>query len=170
MTAFLLLLAVILMLGLTWWLLSFFSAKNWEGNIQFTLQAPASEVFALLTDLERLPERRKEIDKVEILQPTEKGQVHWREIASMGGFAEYEVMRSITDKHWDIKMLRSSFGMKGCWKYAFRDLGEQCQLTIEEDSQSEKFWIRGLMQLAGRNATLRQEKRHLQKAFSKAKN
>jgi hypothetical protein len=161
----LILLAFLLTLGISWWSLAYFSSRKWEGSIQFTLEASPTEVYALLTDLNRLPERRKEVEKIEILQPTAQGQLHWREIARVGAYAEFELIRYVKDAYWEIRMLRSSFGLKGTWIFQLEQKERNTLLTITETSQADHFWIRGLMQLAGRNATLKQEKKMLQKAF-----
>lgn len=155
----LLFIAVILLIG---WL----SPKTYKGRIKADIPASPDRVFDILADIESLPMRRKEIEKIEMLAPTGEGRKHWREIAKMGGFAEFETIAEKQGELIEVKMVRSSFGLSGKWKYTLEETDNGCSIHIEEESRSEKLLIRSLMVLAGRKATLKQEIHNLKKALA----
>lgn len=157
---------LILLFFLTVIIIGWLSSKSYHGRIQARIPAPAADLFKVLKDIESLPMRRKEVEKIEMLVPTEDGRIRWREIASMGGFAEFETLEEKQDELIEVKMVRSSFGISGRWRYELKEENGETQVTIEEHSRCEKLLIRSLMILAGRKATLRQEIRNLRKALS----
>jgi hypothetical protein len=159
-------LGVIVLLVIAFLAIARIAPKQFRGSLSATFSKSPEEVYALLSDIEGLPNRRKEIDKVELLLPSERGLKRWREIAAMGGFAEFETLRDIRGRLIEVHLYRSSFGITGNWTYEIEPWEKGSRLTITEVSRADKMVTRGLLTLAGRNATLRQEVRNLRKLLN----
>lgn len=71
---------------------------------------------------------------------------------------------------WTLRLTDSDDGTSGDWTYLLESLPkDRCRLTLTEQSHSEKFLLRGLQTLAGRDAGLRRELESLKRAAETAK-
>ncbi|MBP7850057.1 MAG: SRPBCC family protein [Lentimicrobiaceae bacterium] len=160
-------LAVLAFLFLIYLAIGFFSKPGFSGQYSDTLKASPDEIFRILNDVESLPKRRKEVDRVEMLDPTEQGLRRWKEITDMGGYALFEVQEEKKDSLLVVRMLESSFGISGTWRYELKRSGNGTLVQISEESHCDRLLVRSILVLAGRNATLKQEVRNLKKVLKK---
>jgi len=161
MSILLSILGIIVLLVIAFFAIGLIAPRTYQGSLSASFPFPARKVYEALNDLESLSRRRKEIEKVEMLLPGAQGQRRWREIASMGGFAEFETLCDIPGKLIEVRLVRSSFGITGTWTYEMQETPTGTLLSLREKSRTDKLFTRSLLTLAGRNVTLRQEVRNL---------
>lgn len=85
----------------------------------------------------------------------------------MGGYALFEVQEEKKDSLLVVRMLESSFGISGTWRYELKRSGNGTLVQISEESHCDRLLVRSILVLAGRNATLKQEVRNLKKVLKK---
>lgn len=139
--------------------------QDFEGQATRTLTAPVEQVWEVLTDLEDLPNRRKEIVKVEMAEANAQGLPTWKEYTDMGGYILFEYLEKIEREKLVVNMKESTFGMSGTWTYELRPVGNETQLTIIENSTIDNVMIRSLMTITGRSANLFREFEVIEKAL-----
>lgn len=161
MDTILIILSALILLVLLFIGIGILAPRQFSGSIRKEINASPEKVYEVLNDIESLPFRRKEIEKLEMLLPTVDGRKRWREIASKGGFSEFESLQEIPFKCIEVKMVRSSIGISGVWRYDIQPDADGTLVTISEKSRVDKLVTRSLLVLAGRNVTLRQEIKNL---------
>lgn len=167
MKAFLYILGFFVALFLLLWIIGVITPVAYQGQMSATFDVPKEKVWKVLTDIETIPQRRREITDVEILGTNEEEHKIWKEYTDLGGHIFWEVLEEVPNEKWIIKMSRSTFGMKGVWKYELREEQNQTILTLTEESETSRPFVRGIMTLIGRSANLKQELRSLEKAVAK---
>ena len=161
------LLGVVVVLVISFLSIGLMTAKTYQGQMTQTLPCSPQVLWKTLTDLKALPDRHREIAKVEILGTNAQGLQKWKEYTDMGGSIVFETIEEIPEKKWTIRMSESTFGMQGVWTYELAGDNTQTHLTILEDSQIDKIALRSLITLMGRNINIKREFKTLQKALAK---
>lgn len=131
--------------------------KEFSGSVVHTFDAPKEVIWNILTDIEGLPTRRREIVSVERLSASESGRPRWKENTNMSGYILFEATEEKLHQRLVYTMLESSFGMSGVWSYEFEPKGDTVTLTISEKSQIDAVLVRAVMTLSGRDANLQRE-------------
>jgi hypothetical protein len=134
------------------------------------LNVPPDQIWKYLIDVQDMPNRRKEVVRVEIIEKdATNSPLIWKEITDMGGYMMFKRGMSIPNQKIEIILTESSFKMLGTWTYEFTRQNEFTSITITENSEISSPLIRGAYFLAGRDSTLRQEMRMIQNYFKNQK-
>ncbi|NNC94330.1 MAG: SRPBCC family protein [Chitinophagales bacterium] len=129
--------------------------EEYTGIISEEIEVPERFIWTYLTEIDSLPAKRKDIEKVEMLGLNELNLEKWREYTDSKGFVEMEFMEKVPDRRVIVKMSRSSFGMTGKWTYEFTPLNnEKTKLTVKEESTAERFIPRAMLTIGGRDSYL----------------
>ncbi len=140
--------------------------KDYSGAVSEKVQIPERFIWTYLTEIDSLPARRKDIEKIEILGVNELSLEKWREYTDNKGFVEMEFLEKVPDRRVKIRMTRSSFGMTGEWIYEFgpSDNGAT-YITVKETSSAERFIPRAMLTLGGRDSYLRNQIRIIKDVY-----
>ncbi|MFL5579799.1 MAG: SRPBCC family protein [Gemmatimonadaceae bacterium] len=95
--------------------------------------APPAAVFAAITDVERFPEWRTGVTRVERVED-EGGRRRWRE-TSGGDAILYEVASEVPDERLVTRIADPSLPFGGTWTFELRPDGRGTRLTITEDGE-----------------------------------
>lgn len=154
-----LLLAFMLFLFIGW-----VAPHDHEGQLTQSLDIPKEKVWHTLTNLQQLPQRRPEITRVELLGVNDLGHKLWKEHTDMGGYILFEQVEEIPYQKLVVRMVKSTFKMKGTWEYRLSGEGNGCTLTVKEVSEIDNLFLRSLMTLMGRDSNIREEIQSLERA------
>lgn len=133
----------------------------WAGEKTETLPVACDALWKTLINVQRLPERRPEIESVEIIETDKEGKPMWKEFTDTGGWLEFAMTKREDSHHLEVEMSGSTIGMTGTWTYDLEPAGGSCTLTIAETSRTDAVWIRAMMTIMGRDMTLKEEFRSL---------
>lgn len=143
---------------------------EYHGQVSVLLPASKTQVWDQLIDIEHLPDRRKEIQKVEILGLNKNGNRSWKEYADGGQYMIFEVLELDYHKRMVINLQESSFGMTGTWSYDLSgDDSTKTNLTVTEDTKINNMFLRALVTLTGRNRFLKSEIEHMKLGLEQKK-
>ncbi|BDA80518.1 polyketide cyclase [Leptospira kobayashii] len=160
-----LLLLVGLFLGI-----GFFQNPKFEGTKSEAIGASKEEIWKYITDINDLPNRRKEVLKVEVLEKDDTTIPKlWKEHTDMGGYMTFERGETIPNKKIEIILADSSFKMRGSWTYEISEANGYSKLSITERSEINSPVVRGAYFLAGRDSTLKQELEMVRNHFQSGK-
>ncbi|TGM72346.1 SRPBCC family protein [Leptospira mtsangambouensis] len=161
-TSFLLIGLVVLFLAV-----GYFQDPKFHSKTSEWLKAEPEDIWAYITDVNDLPNRRKEVVAIKILETRADGMIQkWEETPDMGGYMIFELRESIPNKLWKIELIDASFKMRGSWTYTLERKIPGTVVTIAEDSEITSVPVRGAYFLAGRDATLQKEMELIQNRFS----
>jgi len=132
------------------------SPSAYQGTRTIQLNASPDRVWKELTDLQSLPQKRREVIGIEILESRAGSPWKWKELTDMGGHLTFEKVEEIPMKKLSVRMIESSFGMSGTWTYELEGK-EMTRLTITEESSIKSIPVRAVMTLAGRDGNLEKE-------------
>ncbi len=148
------------------WFIGWSSSETYIQTRTETYAAGQSQVWTFLTEVEKLPEKRNEIKKVELLEVDADGKKRWREYTSTGAHIDYRIASENAPQFLSVNMVSESFGMTATWNYSLSTTSPNVtQVKIVEISSVVNPWVRGLMVLSGRGTGLKQEHRHLADEF-----
>lgn len=144
-----------------------FSEPKFEGSMTEWLRAEDEDIWAYLTDVKGLPNRRSEVQSIEILETFPDGSPKkWREIPNLGGYMVFEVQEKIKPKVWIISLVDSNFKFRGTWTYTLEKKAQGTSVTVKEESEIQSLLVRGATFLSGRDANLQKEMGFLRNRFS----
>ncbi|MCW7491381.1 SRPBCC family protein [Leptospira sp. 2 VSF19] len=145
----------------------YFQDSKFHAETSEWLKAEPEEIWAYITDVNDLPNRRKEVVAIKILETRADGIIQkWEETPDMGGYMIFELRESIPNKLWKIELTDASFKMRGSWTYSLERKIPGTVVTITEDSEITSVPVRGAYFLAGRDATLQKEMELIRNRFS----
>ena len=156
---------IIALLFLIFVIIGILAPRSHEGKVSATYDNSPEEIWRILSDIESLPDRRREIVDIEILEPSADGFKRWKELTDMRGYAIFEMLAEVENELIEISMTESTFGITGTWKYEIQEIDSSTTVTITENSTTCKILVRSMLTIAGRNATLKQELKNLEKAL-----
>lgn len=138
-------------------LLGLETPQHFHGTLTETIHVSIDKVWAQLNDINGIPKRRAEIVKIEDQGLNALGLPQWREITDLKGHIDFEIIETLPKQKLVLHMKESSFGVSGSWTYVLQAAGQGTQVTITEDSDTRKIWLRAIMALSGRDANLKRE-------------
>ncbi|TGL51686.1 SRPBCC family protein [Leptospira kemamanensis] len=161
-TSFLLIGLVVLFLAV-----GYFQDPKFQKETSEWLKAEPEDIWNYITDINDLPNRRKEVVAIKILETRQDGTpTKWMETPDMGGFMIFELRESIPNRKWKIELIDASIKMRGSWTYILEPKIPGTVVTIIEDSEITSIPVRGASVLAGRDATLLKEMEFIRNRFS----
>ncbi|WP_411824383.1 hypothetical protein [Leptospira sp. 'Mane'] len=138
--------------------IGFFQNPKFEETKTEVIDASKEEIWKYITDINDLPNRRKEVLKVEVLEKDDTTIPKlWKEHTDMGGYMTFGRGETIPNQKIEIILVESSFRMKGTWIYEIAEVNGYNKLSITEKSEIGSPVVRGAYFLAGRDSTLKQE-------------
>ena len=121
------LLGPLVMTALIWAIGILLPARHSE-EARMRLGASAETVWAVLTDLDRLPDWRRDLRRVERL-PDAEGQVRWLEVRLAGRAATYRRVESVSPR----RLVIQSSEPNCRWVYQIRALDWGSELAVREE-------------------------------------
>ncbi|TGL65629.1 SRPBCC family protein [Leptospira jelokensis] len=161
-TSFLLIGLVVLFLAV-----GYFQDPKFHKETSEWLKAEPEDIWHYITDINDLPNRRKEVVAIQILELRPDGTpTKWKETPDMGGYMIFELRESIPNRKWKIELTDANFKMRGSWTYVLEPKIPGTLVIITEDSEITSIPVRGAYYLAGRDATLQKEMELIRNRFS----
>lgn len=162
----------VLVIGLTitFLLAGVLSDRKFAGSLVAEYNSSSDKIWQNLTNISDLPNRRKEISGIEILEKDDKNNPKkWKEYTDMSGYIIFEVAAWEEGKYLKLKMVESTFGMSGEWAYTLEKISDgKTKVTFYEDSTIDSFSVRAIMTIFGRDGNLKKEKENLDLALVKS--
>lgn len=131
------------------------SPKKFYGTQSIVLASPIQEVWQQLLDLDHLPARRFDIQRVEIIGTSEEGYRQWKEYMKNGGYALLQTTDQVSEERLTNAMVASSFGEVGTWTYVLEPTTPtSTRLTITEDRTTTNLFRRAFLTFVGPSSHL----------------
>ncbi len=148
----------------------FFQKEKYSNSITETLNVPPNAIWEYLIDVQDMPNRRKEVVKVEVLESdSAKIPLVWKETTDLGGYMLFKRGATEVGKKIEMILFESSYKILGKWTYELKSENGLTKVTISEESEISSPLIRGAFFLAGRDSTLQQEMRMINNYFKEKK-
>lgn len=97
------------------------------------LPAPPPEVYALISDVERLPSWRSDVTRVEIVA-SDQSRLMFREIGSDGAIL-YSVDEAVPHSRWVTRIADPELPFGGRWVFTLREAERGTELEIAEEGE-----------------------------------
>ncbi|MDF3820718.1 SRPBCC family protein [Leptospira sp. 96542] len=148
-------------------LVGFMQDPKFVGSSSEWINAQPEEIWDYLTAVEDIPNRRREVVKIEILKKDGFGNpIQWKETPDMGGYMIFESEMYEKPKLWKVRLSDSSFKMLGTWTYELTPKNNGTLFEVTEESEIFNITVRGAYFLSGRDATLQKELEMIRNRFS----
>ena len=121
--------AVLLIVLLVGWSLPVRHRATSEATVKSSSQA----VYQLITDVDRFPQWRSSVERVEHL-PDSAGKKRFREVGSDGPII-YEIESAVPDRRLVTRIADKSLPFGGSWTYDLAPRGDSTTLRITEDGE-----------------------------------
>ena len=132
--------------------------KEFRGQLSVKLPCSKVKIWDALSDIEHLPQHRKEITKVEILGLSNKGYHRWKEYTGHDQYMIFELTNQEYEKRMTVTMTESTFGMTGSWTYLLEGADStSTNFTVIEDSKIDDLFVRAMVTMTGRGRFLKHE-------------
>lgn len=146
--------------GLGWLL-----PANHQATVSAQLPAPPAAVFRYIEEVERYPVWRPDVERVEILEPTE-GRTRFREHGAFGPIV-FRIERVDAPTFLQVKIDDPDQPFGGTWTYVLVPDGEGTRLTITEDGEVYNPLFRFLSRFVfSQTATMTTYVEHLRQALT----
>lgn len=123
---------------------------KYEGEMVMIVNYPKDEVFSVLTNIDAIPRRKKDVVSVEKIA-TYRNLIAWREEMSFNRFRKYRMIERKENERLKIEMTESSFDMNGTLEFILSDSGDSTQVKIIESSSLKSTFTRGYRFYLSRN-------------------
>lgn len=129
-------------------------AREHVATVRQTYRAPSDEIWSAITTFERMPEWRRDLKRVEILEPV-RGLRRIREHGSFGPMT-YLVDDEVPSKKLVLRIADEDQGFGGTWTYELRQAEGGTELSITEDGFIDNLFFRFMARfIFGYESTLR---------------
>lgn len=141
--------------------------SHFKGSLTKEYKQNPAEIWAILSDLEHLPQRRPEVVSVIITDYSNGHPWKWKEEMDLGGFIKFEAIEWRENKKLELKMNMDEgiFLMEGVYTYILEPSGTNTKVTVIEDSTLNNFFTKAMYGIAGRDSMLKEEHRILNEAL-----
>jgi hypothetical protein len=143
--------------------------KEFHAQLSVSLPASKIRVWNMLTDIKHLPERRKDVTKIEMLGLNSKENPYWKEYAGKDQFMVFEMANQEYPNRMVINMTESTFGMTGSWTYQLDGNDSITNLTVTEDSKIQSYITRSILTMTSRAHFLKREVISIKKTIAEGK-
>ncbi|MCZ8157490.1 MAG: SRPBCC family protein [Leptospira sp.] len=158
---------ILLCLVATFLGIGFVQEVEYKHSISGSLNVPRAEIWTFLVDFKDIPNRRKDVIQVEIMEldPATSIPIKWKELTEMGGYMTFQRGETIPNQKLEVQLIDSSYKIRGKWTYELSEQHGITTITVTERSEIKSPLIRGAYFLAGRDSTLQQELAMIQNHF-----
>lgn len=154
MTRFFYLLSTIAILVIGYILVAGYTAPSeYKNSIQFTLAYSPEIIWKEMLNIQKTPERKKDVASVEVLEEFGK-LVAWQENLKNGGYRIYRMNKKEEGKNLVLELTDSSYGLTGIWSFELRTSENRTTVIISEESQLNNMLKRGYRRIVGREYDL----------------
>lgn len=138
-----------------------------ELDTSFYAQLPydIDYIFNIFTDIERYPDRKDEMERLEIL---EKEGVHikkWKEVYDNGSWREYELIEKKDPYIFRYNIIESSNSVTSEVEYYLEQDDKVTKIYLKEVGDIDNVWYRGWRKVTGDSFYLKREVKWLRVAI-----
>ncbi len=126
-------------------------------DAELLVRLPYSQdyVYSIFTDIAEYPNRKRNLDNIEVLEMTGSNIVRWRENYSNGSWREYEVIGKRSPVIFDYELYDSSNGHTAEITTTFEQVDEFTEIIMTERGDIQNAFMRGLRFVSGEDSFLR---------------
>lgn len=138
-----------------------------EVNASLTSQFTYTDtyLFDLVTDIEKYPERKKDLQSLEILEREGTSVTRWKEHYNFNDWKEYQLVEKITPTYFAYEIVNSSDGHTAMITYTFETNNKFTSIMTTEVGQVRNLFDRGLRVLIEDESYLKSEIKWLRVAI-----
>lgn len=141
------------------YLIGYFMDVKHTASVEHTFEkSSGSEVWKAITTFENYPSWRKDVKKVEVIDPRT-----WRETTGRNDVIEYQAEKSESEKQFITRIISKDLPFGGSWTFVMTDTTEGIKLTITENGEVYNPLFRFMSRFVfGHDATLKKYMNDLQ--------
>ncbi len=136
-----------------------------NATFRFTLPESIDFIFAIYSDVSRFPDRKRNLETVEILEATPTQVFRWKEIYKNGNIKEYELIRFSRPNNFDFIVRNFSNNKESEVTVTFSVVGEATEIIMTESTEINNRFLRGVRFFMGDDWFLRGEAKWLRVAI-----
>lgn len=145
--------SILLIFSLIILITGYFSNPNFNGETEWSVDYSREIVWDILVDIEKVPEKKRDVENVEII-----GKYFdlyaWRENLRSDGFRKYRMVEVDEPRYLKLELTESSYQMTGFWEFTLTEDGGVTTIKIREESKLDSVWKRGVQFYLGRDFEL----------------
>ncbi len=130
-------------------------------NFDFT----AEYIFNFLTDIEKFPQRKKDLVNVEILDRNGQQITRWKENYNGGLWREYRVLKKIPFYSFEIELVGSSNFHRAVITFTLNEQENYTNVFLTEKGEIDHIFKRGLRFMLGDDSFLKNDLKWLRVAI-----
>lgn len=147
--------SIFVLIGITILILGYRSSPTYQEQLQFDITYSAGLVWQELLNIKEIPQRKKDVRSVEILEEFGKLSI-WQENLNSGGYRIYRMnKRDDENKILVLELTESSYGLTGVWTFTLEANSKDTIVYISENSTLTDIKRRGYRKVMGRDVDLR---------------
>ena len=124
--------------------------QEYSNSMTFQLDYSVQMVWQELLKIEEIPNRKKDVESIEILE--EFGKLYaWKEHTKSGGYRVYRMNKRDENKTFVVELIESSYGLTGVWTFDLEKNNNYTTVTISETSTLTDIRRRGYRSFTGRD-------------------
>jgi hypothetical protein len=136
-----------------------------DTDLVFQIDYSRDYVYSILTDIEKYPERKRNLKNIEVLELSGRSIIKWRENYRGGTWREYELISKRTPNIFDYEIYDSSYGHTAEVTMTLEETDDFTIITMTEKGQIMSTFQRGLRAIRGDNSYLKTEGKWLRVAI-----
>lgn len=129
---------------------------SFKGELAENFEERREVIWDTLVDQNRIPQVKKDVKKISILEDN-RGLITWNEEIDGGGIRRYRTIEKRAPSKYVVELYDSSFGLTGTWTYFLQsnNEGRGTTVLIQEDSETTNTFLRGINKLRGRDVYIK---------------
>ncbi len=124
--------------------------EEYNNETTFSVDFSPRDIILVLTDVEKIPDGKSEVDSVEILGKY-RNLYSWIENLNTKNYRKFRHIKIVENKEVVIEMTESSYGVTGSWVFIFDEKENDTEVTIIEKSKNQSILNRGVRFYFGQN-------------------
>ena len=134
-------------------LVGYNTVPEYSNSIEFDVQYSLELTWQELLKIEKIPERKRDVASVEVLEQFGK-LVAWQENLKNGGYRIYRMNKREENKNLVLELTDSSYGLTGIWSFELYPHSTHTTIILSEESQLNNLMKRGYRTIMGREHDL----------------
>jgi hypothetical protein len=141
------------------------SGSTIDTDFQFQLGYSQEYIYEIITDIEEYPNRKKDLEVVEILEKKGSTITSWREKYKNGSWKEFKILEKNFPNYFKYEIFDSSNGYVSIITYYLEEDNSFTTIYLDEEGQIPGTFLRGLRFLSGDNSFLKKEAKWIRVAI-----
>ncbi len=141
------------------------ATENIDASFSARFEYSPEYLFDFISDVSKYPDRKKDIESLEVLKRQGQKIVAWRENYKNGTWLEYDLVRETYPKIFEIELVNSSNDHTALITYSLGETDGFTEIVLTEKGKIENTFRRGLRSLSGDDSFLESQIKWLRVAI-----